>query len=211
MEKEITILISIDGLRCDFDTLYGHESCPTLLSFAKSGVRARKVVAEFNTITLPNHMTMVTGLHSENHGIVANRMFDPTMDDVFTSFSNIGKGHPRAKCHLDLDKAIWWWNAGQAKSDPIWTINQKRGGVSAVFAWPLGQIPYSGVTPSHLSDFNCDDASTIAYKDRIDCVMSWFQPQQQVPNFVALYFGDLDDAAHAYGCQSSQVVETLKS
>lgn len=36
------------------------------------------------TLTFPNHWTLVTGLHPESHGIVANDFYDPAMKKEFT-------------------------------------------------------------------------------------------------------------------------------
>jgi predicted AlkP superfamily pyrophosphatase or phosphodiesterase len=37
----------------------------------------------FPTKTFPNHYTLVTGLHSESHGIVSNVFYDPVLDETF--------------------------------------------------------------------------------------------------------------------------------
>ena len=37
----------------------------------------------FVTKTFPNHWTLVTGVYEETHGIVANHMFDPVLNESF--------------------------------------------------------------------------------------------------------------------------------
>jgi arylsulfatase A-like enzyme len=64
------ILISIDTLRSDFLSCYGHprETSPNLDRLARSGVRFTDVTAAAPW-TLPSHATMLTGLYPSHHGV----------------------------------------------------------------------------------------------------------------------------------------------
>ena len=50
---------------------------------------------------------IVSGLYTESHGIIANAMYDPVLDDYFTTRN----GETR------------WWNGGE----PIWITAVKAG------------------------------------------------------------------------------------
>ncbi|MFW6033163.1 MAG: alkaline phosphatase family protein, partial [Phycisphaeraceae bacterium] len=61
------ILVSIDGFRHDYRQ---KAPTPTLDRLVEEGVRAERLVPVFPTLTFPNHYSLVTGLHPEEHGIV---------------------------------------------------------------------------------------------------------------------------------------------
>ena len=68
------ILISFDGTRWD------HVPNPELAAFsdvARHGVAAERLIPVFPTNTFPNHVTLVTGVSPEIHGIVSNVFVDP--------------------------------------------------------------------------------------------------------------------------------------
>ena len=64
------VLISIDSLRADHVHSYGYprETTPTLDRLAREGTLFENVVAE-SSWTLPTHMTMLTGLPAQTHGV----------------------------------------------------------------------------------------------------------------------------------------------
>ena len=64
------ILISLDTLRPDFLSCYGHarETSPSLDALARAGVRFADVTAAAPW-TLPSHASMFTGLYPAHHGV----------------------------------------------------------------------------------------------------------------------------------------------
>ena len=64
------VLISIDSLRADHVRAYGYhrDTSPTLDRLASEGTLFENVVAE-SSWTLPTHMTMLTGLPAQTHGV----------------------------------------------------------------------------------------------------------------------------------------------
>ncbi len=79
-DKQTIILISIDGLRWDYPE---KAETPNLDFLIKTGVRAKSLTPCFPTKTFPNHYTIVTGLYPQNHGIIANNMYDPLRKKPF--------------------------------------------------------------------------------------------------------------------------------
>lgn len=71
-DRETTpvILISLDTLRADHLGCYGYirDTSPVLDGFARGAVRFENAIV-FEPWTLTSHMTMLTGLHHERHGI----------------------------------------------------------------------------------------------------------------------------------------------
>lgn len=65
------IVISFDGFRPDY---VNATVTPHLFKLAQSGVTARHMKSSFGTKTLPNHMSIATGLFQESHGIIHNKV-----------------------------------------------------------------------------------------------------------------------------------------
>ena len=72
----LLLLISFDGFRWDYPDLY---PLPNLNSIRERGVRVKYIENTFATSTFPMHFTMVTGLNQETHGVLANKMYDPSL------------------------------------------------------------------------------------------------------------------------------------
>ena len=74
LAKPYVILISFDGFRADYLDRF---DLPNFQRALRKGVRARTMTPVFPSLTFPNHYSLVTGLHPERHGIVANIFYDP--------------------------------------------------------------------------------------------------------------------------------------
>jgi len=66
------ILISFDGTRPGVAA-----TLPTFQRIAKDGAWADRLVPAFPSNTFPNHVTLVTGVSPDRHGIVNNSFDDP--------------------------------------------------------------------------------------------------------------------------------------
>ncbi len=167
------ILISLDGFRWDF---LGRAETPNLDRLVERGVRAERLVPVFPSLTFPNHYSMVTGLHPENHGIVSNTMYDPVLDARF----RIG----------DRDAVTdgRWWGG-----EPLWVTAQKQGQIAASFFWPGSEAAIQGIRPNFWKRFD----SRIPHRARVAQVMEWLDlAERERPTFITLYFSDVDHEAH---------------
>lgn len=103
---QTVILISIDGLRWDYPE---KADTPNIDYLIEHGVRAKSLIPCFPTKTFPNHYSIVTGLYPQNHGIIANNMYDPERNEYF---------------RLSLREAVRdpaWWGG-----EPIWVTVEKN-------------------------------------------------------------------------------------
>ena len=66
-EKIPLILISMDGFRWDY---FNKTDTPNFNILISGGAKAGSLVPVFPAKTFPNHITIVTGRHPENHGII---------------------------------------------------------------------------------------------------------------------------------------------
>ena len=123
--KTPLILISMDGFRWDY---FDKTDTPNFDLLITAGVKAKALIPSFPTKTFPNHITIVTGRHPENHGIIANRMYDP----VFDEFYYIGEGSAPVR------DGKWY------EAEPIWVTAEKQGQTAMTMFWPASCFGIQG-------------------------------------------------------------------
>jgi len=175
------ILVSLDGFRAD----YLDRFQPTnLLKLATQGVRAKRLIPTFPSLTFPNHYTLVTGLYPEHHGIIGNNFYDPVFKTNYNAF-NASSSESR------------WWGG-----EPIWATAIKQGRTANCMFWPGSQAAIGGIRPTEWKPFKKDTS----FNECVDTVLGWLeQPMEKRPSFVTLYFHEPDSAAHHDGVNSPQV------
>jgi predicted AlkP superfamily pyrophosphatase or phosphodiesterase len=175
----VTILISIDAFRPD----YLHRGItPNLDALAAGGVSA-EMRPSFPTKTYPNHYTLVTGLRPDRHGIVGNKMRDPSRPDDLFSMQN--------------STDPFWWQGGE----PIWVAAERAGIRTASLFWPGQQAPVKGIQPRDWLPYD----GTMPARARVERVLEWVRrPAAERPRFVALYFDTVDEATHHNGVGSAE-------
>ena len=181
--KHYVILVSLDGFRYDYPAKYG---APHIQSMAKDGASAPDgMLPSYPSLTFPNHLTLVTGLYPEHHGIVANSFYDATRDDtyVYTQSKTNGDGS---------------WYGGT----PLWSLAEQQGMRSACFFWPGSEAEIAGKRPSYYLKFD----NKIDDKKRVDQVLAWLAlPPEQRPHFITLYYSNVDHEGHEHGPDSDEV------
>ena len=106
------VWISIDGFRHDYMDRF-HP--PTLTRLAAQGAFTRQGIPVFPSLTFPNHVSQVTGVTVDRHGIPMNAFLDEA-DGQKYSFPNDGR---------------------LLRAEPIWTTAQRQGVSTACIDWPL--------------------------------------------------------------------------
>jgi predicted AlkP superfamily pyrophosphatase or phosphodiesterase len=179
--KPTLILISLDGFRWDYRTMY---SAPNINRLAMRGVSA-DLIPSYPSKTFPNHYTIVTGLYPGHHGIVAN-----TVKDTPT-----GRRLTRTNSAENQD-AMWWGG------EPIWVTVQRAGMMSAAMFWVGSEAPIEGHRPNFWAPYN----DRLSGSARVDRVLSWLdQPDGKRPSLLTLYLEDVDGAGHSNGPRSDAV------
>lgn len=196
INSPVTILISIDGFRPDY---LDRGVTPVLSRLATEGARAA-MRPSFPSKTYPNHWTLVTGLRPDRHGIVANRMEDAKRPgETFT---------------MDSDDPFWW---NMAK--PIWLDAERAGIRTATQFWPGSNVAIGGrkekptdwetiggERPSDWQQFN----QAITGEQRVNGILDWLRrPGTIRPQFLTLYFDEVDTAGHGYGPGDSRTMEAV--
>ncbi|MBC3869614.1 alkaline phosphatase family protein [Undibacterium oligocarboniphilum] len=182
------ILISIDGFRPDY--LQRHVT-PQLNALAAQGTRAAFMRPSFPSITFPNHYTLVTGLRPDHHGLVGNTMTDPAIPGVRFTLGN-----------RDAVTDRRWWD----QAEPVWVTAEKQGVRTATMFWPGSEADIHGVRPSEWRVFD----GKVPPAARVDTVLQWLdQPAGKRPDFLTLYFDDVDHAGHEFGPDAAQTTEAV--
>src|ERR1700733_3671976 len=82
-KKHYVVLVSLDGFRYDYAVKYGATN---LEQIAADGASAPDgMIPSFPSITFPNHLSIVTGLYPEHHGIIENNFYDPARKEKYAS------------------------------------------------------------------------------------------------------------------------------
>ena len=96
------------------------------------GVRARRMIPVFPSLTFPNHYSLVTGLYAERHGIVSNTFYDPARRQTYSLSDRAA-----------VTDGSWY------RGEPIWVTAESQGMVSGMFFWPGSEAAIKGVRPTY--------------------------------------------------------------
>ncbi len=176
--RPYVVLVSLDGFRHDYAQRYGANN---LLALAKAGASA-ELIPSFPSITFPNHISIVTGLYPEHHGIVANTFFDPARNLEYTMRHSATDGS--------------WYTA-----KPLWVLAEEQKVKSAAMFWPTSDAEIDGVRPSYWFRYD----GKVPDEERVARVVGWLKlPEKDRPHFITLYFSDTDSAGHEFGPESTE-------
>lgn len=180
------LLVSFDGFRWDY---IDRVPTPNFHALMREGVQVEQVENIYITKTFPNHYSLVTGLYAETHGIVANEMFDPSLNLTFS---------------MDADSMYdsRWWD----QAVPLWVTVQKSGGRSGAAMWPGSDVKISGTYPDRFLPYN----ASVHFETRVQHVIEWFSaPQEEAVDFVALYWEEPDESGHLLGPESTNMDKVI--
>jgi ectonucleotide pyrophosphatase/phosphodiesterase family member 5 len=180
------ILISIDGYRYDYNQLYK----PKFLSkFAKDNFSAKSLRPVYPSKTFPNHISAITGVHPEEHGIIANKFYDSQTKRIFSIGDEKEKRSP-----------IWY------KSPPLWVKLEKKGIKTASYFWPGSDVAIDKTYPSYFKHYR----RSVPGEEKITQVIEWLNlPLNKRPKFISLYFSAVDTAGHHHGPDSKELKDAI--
>ena len=180
--RSSVILISLDGTR-PADVV--PENMPALDAFARRGARADRLVASVPTNTFPNHVTLVTGVEPQHHGLVNNAFRDP------------GRGvFDRREIH------------GWLEVEPLWSLLERAGIATAAFHWVGSEGPFpGGAAPRHWRPFSPRTPAA----EKVEQILAWLDLPAEAgrPRFISSWMHGADHAGHVSGPGSPAVRERL--
>lgn len=175
-----TVIVSLDGFRWDYPTLY---QTPNLDRMGQDGVKA-VMLPSYPASTFPNHYTLATGLVPDHNGIINNTFWDVKNNRQYS----MGDSATR-------------YNPEYYLGEPIWTTAQKQGLKTGNMYWVGSDIAIKGSYPTYYREWAAKPFLT--FEQRIDSVLSWLQkPEEERPRLVMLYFEEPDGSGHHNGPRS---------
>lgn len=185
--KPTVILVSFDGCRYDYPSL---AKTTALDKIEAEGVKAVGLKTTFPSKTFPNHLSIVTGLHPENHGIIANRIYDNTTNEFYTLGGRA------------VTESKWY------QGEPIWVTAEKQGLKTATYFWPGSEAKINGYRPTYFKAYD----GNVPYSERVEQILDWLDlPDEKRPQFLTLYFDEPDHSGHVYGPASPEAIASLEN
>ncbi|MDJ0869358.1 MAG: alkaline phosphatase family protein [Myxococcota bacterium] len=171
------VMISLDGTR-PADA----RGLPVFERIAREGALAERLVPARPSNTFPNHVTLVTGVAPDRHGIVNNSFSDPE----------------RGRYRYEADPT---W----IEVEPLWSLLAGAGLASASFHWVGSEGAWrSGRGPREYRRF---DASVPAH-DKLEQVLAWLEAPDP-PRLITCWLPGADRAAHRHGPGAPEAVRAL--
>ena len=168
------VLVSIDGFRWDY---LDWPQATNMRSIAAQGSRVTKLRTVYPSKTFPGHLSIATGLHPTQHGVIDNYFCRSDRTDCYS----MGKGRKDPS-----------WLAGI----PLWTLVEQQGGRASTFFWPESDAPFANKLPTDYRAFD----GRVPHRERVQQVVDWLSlPADQRPDLVTLYFSVVDSTSHTYG------------
>jgi predicted AlkP superfamily pyrophosphatase or phosphodiesterase len=180
------ILISFDGFRWDY---VNRDITPNFDVIRESGVSANSLRPCFPSKTFPNHMSIVTGMYPEHHGIISNNFNDYFTSEKFSMGDTIQSRNER-------------WYKGEA----FWETAERQGIITASYFWPGSDVSDPYRQPTYFYKYE----HLKPYKERVDGVIEWLRlPYEKRPHFITSYFDATDTYGHKYGPDSPGVNQAI--
>ncbi len=177
------ILVSLDGTRPADVT---EADLGAVAAFREEGAAARSMIGVSPSNTFPSHVSLITGVAPERHGIVNNSFVD-------------------AERGVFAKKDIPSW----IEVEPLWSWLAERGIVSASYYWvgSEGPWPKSGRGPLHWKPFS----SRTGEKKKVEQMLAWLDLEDSVahPRFISSWFHGADHAGHHDGPGTDAARESL--
>ena len=178
------VLVSIDGFRWDY---LDWPQATNMRSIAAQGSRVTKLRTVYPSKTFPGHLSIATGLHPTQHGVIDNYFCRSDRTDCYS----MGKGRKDPS-----------WLAGI----PLWTLVEQQGGRASTFFWPESDAPFANKLPTDYRAFD----GRVPHRERVQQVVDWLSlPADQRPDLVTLYFSVVDSASHTYGSTAPATLSAI--
>ncbi|KAK3783537.1 hypothetical protein RRG08_011344 [Elysia crispata] len=171
------MVLLVDGFRWDYADKHNLANFKRLES---DGAKAGYMQNDYPTLSYPNYYTLMTGLHTENHAMTGNFMYDPDTKKFFLIGTNKDQFLPL------------WWDHGE----PLWVTADLQNKSSYMFFWPGCEVTIRGRDPTF-----CDAYSKVpSIQEVADALDQGFLLiTNGTADMVAVYSEQPDHYGHKYG------------
>ncbi|XP_025083655.1 LOW QUALITY PROTEIN: ectonucleotide pyrophosphatase/phosphodiesterase family member 6-like [Pomacea canaliculata] len=185
------LLLLLDGARHDYLD-HSDTPLPGFKQVTARGVQADYLIPDFPTVSYPNYYSLMTGLHTESHGMTGNYMYDVTKKEKFLIGTNPEQFHSH------------WWDGG----DPLWITAVRQNKTAYMYYWPGCEVQIRELRPTFCQPYK----SVPDVRQFQQAVMDGLQKLQRGDaDIVGVYFELLDSQGHSYGPLSRQVMDVMKN
>ncbi|VDP44554.1 unnamed protein product [Soboliphyme baturini] len=188
MKPPPLIVLSFDGFRVSY---LQRGKTKNLDIIKRCGSSAEYMYPSYPSKTFPNHYTIATGLYPESHGIVDNKMYDPSHSDPKTRWFNQKTNIWNTAIKNGLKSAtIYWFGSGVAVQGTSTTLVDNHVETNDFC---------TGMQPTYYSGKKSPES-------QIKQVVDWLLlPDSQRPSIIMAYFSIPDGAGHLYGPHAKEV------
>lgn len=173
------VVLSLDGFRADYQT---KTTTPHLDAMDREGVSGAFRPC-YPSLTFPNHYSMATGLHPNNHGLVSNEFWDEA-----------GRHYKLGNRKSVEDPTFYL-------GEPLWNTARRQGLQTASFYWVGSETPIGGHHPHRWKRYD----SRVPFRDRADSVISWLsEPIESRPRLVMWYIEEPDHTGHHHSPEADE-------
>lgn len=213
-EDQCVILVSVDGL-AGFYVDDPRAEMPTLRRLAREGARAQGMICSFPTVTWPNHVTLVTGVHPARHGMIGNNYFDrATRQSVTLLCDPVFDKNEVVKVPTVYDAA---YRAGLKTAGVLWPATRNAG----TLHWTVPDMPGDDTwqqlgTKAWLAELRearipvdrhgpwCREATGGVQRDWLYTRMAAQVLAKHAPNLVMIHLVEPDHVQHRFGPRSAE-------
>lgn len=179
------ILVSFDGFRWDYAE---RGLTPNLDAIKREGTSALSFKPAYPSVTFPNHLSIITGMHPQNHSLILN-YFENNQGEIYKLSDSLAVRNPK-------------WYHGEA----FWETAKRNNIKTASYFWPGSELTDANRRPDYYKAYNHNEP----HQNKIDGIIKWLQlPQSERPHFITLYFHDTDSQGHKYGTIGREIDSTI--
>ena len=142
--EKYTLVVSFDGFRYDY---INRVPTPNFDKFINGGVIASSLSPVFPSLTFPNHYSLATGYHADEHKILGNKFFSKTLNKDYS---------------MRDSKAVQ--NGQFYGMEPIWVTAEKNDILSATYFWIGSEAEINGYRPTIYKKYD----GSVKFKSRVD-------------------------------------------
>lgn len=181
------IMVSIDGFRYDYAEKF---NATNILDMKERGAYAQSMIPSYPSKTFPNHYSLVTGMYPGTHGIVSNTFYSQSRDETYSI------GQP------SVVDGTWYGGT------PLWVLAEQNNMKAASYFWVGSEAEIKGLRPSYYYEYD----GRVANEERVSQVLEWLRlPLDERPQFITLYFSDVDSKGHSFGPDADETKEAVLS
>jgi predicted AlkP superfamily pyrophosphatase or phosphodiesterase len=198
-QQRMVVVISLDGFPA-FALDDPKLPVPTLRRMIQNGFSARMTTVN-PTITWPNHTTMVTGVRSDQHGLLANGTISRTGGWPPVKVEPMFDKEKMVRAPTVYDAA---YKAGLTTAQVNWVAINRAPTITWEFSeWasPEGTVEREmiGKRVITVSDVDKFEASNILFRDQIWTTAAVHLIREHKPNLLLFHLLSLDSVHHEYG------------